>query len=139
MGRFDRRADRIGQGLAGPGRPKGAKNKTTLALKEAILSALDKVGGDEYLAKLAIENSSAFASLLGRVLPATLTAASESDGGGGITFERIIVMPNGHRHIEGKTPLQIAPPASHALPSDDSSTQHDRNTLEEDGQDQLFK
>jgi hypothetical protein len=29
---------------------------------------------------LAIENSSAFASLLGKVLPTTLAAASESDG-----------------------------------------------------------
>ena len=30
--------------------------------------------------RLAIENSSAFASLLGKVLPTTLAAASESDG-----------------------------------------------------------
>jgi hypothetical protein len=29
-------------------------------------------------------------------------------------------MPDGHRHIEGKTPLQIAPPSSHMLPSDES-------------------
>jgi hypothetical protein len=36
MGRFDRRADRIGQGLAGPGRPKGSLNKTTTQLKEAL-------------------------------------------------------------------------------------------------------
>src|SRR6516162_2279162 len=51
------------------GRPKGAKNKTTLQLREAILAALDQVGGQHYLAKLAIENSSAFSSLLGKILP----------------------------------------------------------------------
>jgi hypothetical protein len=34
MGRFDRRAHRIGQGLAGPGHPKGSLNKTTTQLKE---------------------------------------------------------------------------------------------------------
>jgi hypothetical protein len=101
----------------GPGRPPGSKNKTTLALREAILAALDKVGGADYLARLAIENSSAFASLLARVLPHTIGADPESGGGAGIEFTRIIVMPDGHRHIEGKTPLQIAPPSSHMLPS----------------------
>ena len=100
----------------GPGRPPGSKNKTTLALREAILAALDKVGGADYLARLAIENSSAFASFLARVLPHTIGADPESGGGAGIEFTRIIVMPDGHRHIEGKTPLQIAAPASHALP-----------------------
>ena len=103
---------------AGAGRPPGAKNKTTLQLREAILSALEKVGGDKYLAKLAIENSSAFASLLGKVLPTTLST-SESDGGIGaqITFTRVIVHPNGHREIEGVTPKALpAPDASHALP-----------------------
>ena len=111
--------ERGSKALAGAGRPKGAKNKTTLALKEAVLAALDRVGGVEYLARLAIENSSAFASLLRKVLPTTLSA-SDSDGGPAtITFERVIVMPGGHRHIEGKTPLQIAPPPSQDLPNED--------------------
>jgi hypothetical protein len=109
------------------GRPKGSLNKTTLALKEAILAALDKVGGPDYLATLAIENSSAFAGLLGKVLPSTL-AASDSTGGktGGITFERIIVWPDGHREIEGVTPKSLpAPDASHALPNSTSPTDDD--------------
>jgi hypothetical protein len=104
----------------GAGRPKGSKSKITLALKECILQALDEVGGVEYFKKLAIENSSAFANLLGKVLPTTL-AASESDGGLGtkITFTRVIVMPDGQRYIEGKTPLQIEAKASHELPIED--------------------
>src|SRR5262249_32651407 len=56
----------------GPGRPKGAQNKTTLAMKEMILQSLDNVGGVKYLETLAIENSSAYAGLLGKVLPSTL-------------------------------------------------------------------
>ena len=32
------------------GRAKGSKNKTTLAFRKAILAALDKVGGPDYLA-----------------------------------------------------------------------------------------
>jgi hypothetical protein len=103
---------------AGAGRPKGAKNKIPLALKEMILNSLDRVGGEEYLAKLAIENSSAYASLLGKVLPTTLQA-SDSDGGADLklTFTRVIVYPNGHKEIEGVTPKQLAPPASHTLPN----------------------
>jgi hypothetical protein len=105
------------------GRPPGSLNKTTGALKEMILGALDRLGGEEYLMKLAIENSSAFASLLGKVLPSTI-AADESNGGRmkmKMTFERVVVWPDGHREIEGKTPKQLpAPaPASHTLPRDE--------------------
>ena len=90
------------------GRPKGSKNKTTLAMKEMILQSLDNVGGVKYLETLAIENSSAYAGLLGKVLPSTL-AMPETSGGkqAGITFERVIVWPDGHREIEGVTPKQI--------------------------------
>ena len=108
---------------AGAGRPPGSKNKITLALKEAILAAAENAGGEEgmvgYLQRLAIENSSAFASLLGKVLPTTLSA-SDSDGGAEtqITFTRIVVHPDGHREIEGVTPKALPAPsdASHALP-----------------------
>jgi hypothetical protein len=116
--------ERGSKALAGAGRPPGSLNKTTLKLREAILSALDKVGGDEYLAKLAIENSSAFASLLGKVLPTQLATDPNSDGGVGVAlvFRREIVYPNGHVHIEGVTPKQLPSPASHTLPSQSNST-----------------
>jgi hypothetical protein len=99
-----------GHDRPGPGRPKGSKNKTTLALREAILAALDRVGGDEYLAKLAIENSSAFASLLKCVLPTTLEASDSSGGPTTIQFQRVIVMPDGHKYIEGVTPKALPAP-----------------------------
>ncbi len=59
------------------GRKKGTPNRfpaQRLAdLRTAILEALDKAGGKEgavgYLSNLAVTNSSAFASLLGRVIP----------------------------------------------------------------------
>ena len=54
----------------------------------------------------------------GRTLPSTL-AMPESSGGEKtkISFERIVVWPDGHREIEGKTPKQLpAPDASRALP-----------------------
>jgi hypothetical protein len=103
---------------AGAGRPKGSKGKIPLALKEAILASLDELGGKEYLKTLAIENSSAYAGLIGKVLPTTLQA-SDSDGGpAAVTlFQRVIVMPDGHKYIEGVTPKALpSPAASHALP-----------------------
>jgi hypothetical protein len=61
-----------------------------------------------------------FSSLPTTLLPTTLQA-SDSDGGPAkITFERIIVMPDGHKYIEGATPKQLPGP-SHTLPNSDSS------------------
>src|SRR5262249_24943856 len=114
--------ERGSKALAGAGRPKGSLNRTTTQLKEAILGALEAAGGKEgsvgYLRRLAIENSSAFASLLGKVLPTTL-AADESTRGASVkmTFERVIVWPDRRREIEGVTPKSLpTPDASHALP-----------------------
>lgn len=68
-------------GGPGPGRPKGVPNKTTTALKEAILLAAENVGSDGkgkggltgYLEKLATEDAKAFSTLLGKVLPLQVT------------------------------------------------------------------
>lgn len=59
----------IGKGQPGPGRPKGSQNKTTKALKDMILAALDKKGGIDYLVVQAEENPTAFLTLVGKVLP----------------------------------------------------------------------
>ena len=93
------------------GRPKGSLNKTTLQLREMILLALDKLGGPDYLVALGRENSSAYASLLSKVLPTTLNT-SETDGGVGaqLVFRREIVYPNGHVEIEGVTPKALPAP-----------------------------
>jgi len=102
---------------AGPGRPKGSQNKTTAALKDLILGSLDELGGKEYLKKLAIENSSAYASLIGKVLPTTLAASTPDGGSAGMVFERVIVWPDGRREVEGTTPKALpAPDTSHELP-----------------------
>lgn len=63
---------------AGKGRPKGVPNKVTGALKDMILQALDGAGGAKYLQTQAIENPSAFLTLVGKVLPMTVSA----DGSG---------------------------------------------------------
>lgn len=60
-----------GQGKRGPG-------KVTKALKEMILGALDDAGGQNYLAMQALENPSAFMTLVGKVLPTTLAGDPEN-------------------------------------------------------------
>ena len=60
-----------------PGRPKGVPNKTTQALKDMILSALDKSGGVDYLITQAETNPNAFMSLVGKVLPMTVMGAGD--------------------------------------------------------------
>lgn len=62
----------IGKGKAGPGRPKGSSNKTTTAIKEMVIAALDKAGGVDYLVAQADKNPTAFIGLIGKVLPLQL-------------------------------------------------------------------
>jgi hypothetical protein len=76
-----------------PGKPKGAVNKTTKALREAILEAAEKSGGDTkgknglvgYLKRVADEDVKAFSGLLGKVLPLQVTG----EGGGPVQIARI--------------------------------------------------
>lgn len=83
----------VGDGTPGPGRPKGLANKTTAALKEAILLAAEEHGFDGngkeglkgYLKRVAAEDIKAFAGLLGKVLPMQVTG----EDGGPVLFKTI--------------------------------------------------
>ena len=65
------------------GRPKGVPNRTTTALKDAILLAAEQTGRDGqggegltgYLRRLADDEPKAFSALLGKVLPLQVTGA----------------------------------------------------------------
>lgn len=81
---------------AGKGRTKGSLNKTTTALKDAILLAATQVGMDGsgkdgltgYLKQVARTDRKAFSSLLGRVLPLQVVGP-----GGGPVVARIELVP----------------------------------------------
>lgn len=65
----DKQTAEIGKGKPGPGRPKGLPNKTTQAIKDAIVEAFEKAGGVEYLVTLAKEDPKTFCGLVGKVIP----------------------------------------------------------------------
>ena len=55
-----------------PGRPKGSPNKTTAAVKDMVIQALNgahKDGGAAYLQQQAKDNPTAFLTLVGKVIP----------------------------------------------------------------------
>jgi hypothetical protein len=76
---------KIGEGKPGPGRPKGVPNKSTALLKDAILLAAQRAGGGDedgianYLETQARENPGPFLSLLGKVLPMTVSGDNNAD------------------------------------------------------------
>ena len=71
---------------AGVGRKPGAKNKTTVALRDAILHAFDAVGGQSYLVDVARKDHKAFCALLGRLMPRAVT---DEDACGTIIVELV--------------------------------------------------
>lgn len=73
----NKQTEDIGTGKPGPGRPKGSLNKTTKAIKEMVVEALDRAGGVDYLITQASANPTAFLTLVGKTLP--LQVAGELD------------------------------------------------------------
>lgn len=67
------------KGSAGKGRPKGSPNKVTKTIREAIEASFDKVGGADYLARMAVEQPSAYMGLLGKVLPAHMNITTKDN------------------------------------------------------------
>jgi hypothetical protein len=65
----NKQTEDIGAGKAGPGRPKGSVNKTTAAIKEMVVEALNNAGGVAYLVEQSDKNPTAFLTLVGKVLP----------------------------------------------------------------------
>lgn len=66
----------VGGKRPGAGRKKGIPNKTTTAVKEMVLAALDRVGGVSYLQQQATANPTAFMTLVGKIIPHEVTGAN---------------------------------------------------------------
>jgi hypothetical protein len=56
------------------GRTKGTPNKITAEVKDMVRQALDESGGVEYLKAQAVQNPTAFLTLVGKLLPSQVKA-----------------------------------------------------------------
>jgi len=69
MNKKTRRNALVGQGKPGPGRPPGVPNKLTSTVKMMVLGALERLGGEAYLQRMAKKHPQAFMTLLGKIIP----------------------------------------------------------------------
>lgn len=77
---------------AGRGRKKGVPNRITKTVKEAIETAFEGVGGEEYLMEQARANPQGFMALLGKLLPsgASVNVGVQINQDGRESFESIL-------------------------------------------------
>lgn len=74
--------ENTGVGNRGRGRPKGAPNKSTAAIKDMLLASLDQAGGQQYFLRQAEENPNAYMALIGKIIPAEVkNQITGADGG----------------------------------------------------------
>jgi hypothetical protein len=66
------------RGNAGKGRPKGAKNKTTVKVKEAFEAAFEELGGVDALVTWGRSELSEFYKLYAKLLPVQITGDDEN-------------------------------------------------------------
>ena len=83
------------RGNAGKGRPKGVPNKASKALKDAILNALDRAGGEDYLLMVAQSDPRTFATLLGKVLPMQIAGTDENGNAAPLSLAVKFIEPPG--------------------------------------------
>ena len=62
------------------GRPKGTQNKTTTALKDALMLSFERLGGAAYLEEVARRDPRTYCALLGKVLPRNPAATDNAPG-----------------------------------------------------------
>lgn len=85
---------RVGDGTPGPGRPKGVPNKMTIAAKEAIAIAADKLGGADRLVAWAQEDPANERVFWGTIYPKLLPLQVSGEGGGPVAMSLAVKFVN---------------------------------------------
>ncbi len=75
------------------GRPKGALNKTTVAVKEALTQAFDDIGGQLSFSAWAFDNQTEFYKLFAKLLPVQLAGDPDNPLNVVTKIERQVVRP----------------------------------------------
>jgi len=68
----------VAKGFKTGGRVAGTPNKMSASIRDAIVEAFERVGGADYLERVAGDNPQVFCALLGKALPMQITGG---DGG----------------------------------------------------------
>jgi len=85
---------RVGDGTPGPGRPKGLQNKTTVAAKEAIAMAADRLGGADRLVEWAQSDPANERVFWGTIYPKLLPLQVSGEGGGPLAVSLAVKFVN---------------------------------------------
>ena len=85
---------RVGDGTPGPGRPKGLQNKTTVAAKEAIAMAADRLGGADRLVEWAQYDPANERVFWGTIYPKLLPLQVSGEGGGPLAVSLAVKFVN---------------------------------------------
>lgn len=80
-------------GKAGPGRPPGSRNKTTVIAKEAIALAAEKLGGVDRLVRWAKEDEKNEHAFWTTIYPKLLPLQVTGEGGGPLQVNVIELVP----------------------------------------------
>ena len=81
---------RVGDGTPGPGRTKGSQNKTTVAAKEAIALAAQKLGGSDRLVAWAQEDPANERVFWGTIYPKLIPVQVSGEGGGPVSISMAV-------------------------------------------------
>lgn len=68
------------------GRPRGAKNKTTLAFKEAVMRAFSGIGGDKAFQTWAKANQTEFYKIASKLIPTEVVGDPDAPIGVRVMF-----------------------------------------------------
>lgn len=68
------------RGRAGMGRPKGAKNRITATVKQALEESFHEGGGKQWLIELMHNDPATYAKLLLRLIPQEQVITNDDDG-----------------------------------------------------------
>lgn len=74
----------------GKGRPKGALNRSTVAVKDAIVMVADKLGGVDRMVDWVKEDAQNERLFWGTIYPRLLPLQVAGEGGGPVVFQHIV-------------------------------------------------
>ncbi len=74
----------------GKGRPKGALNRSTVAVKDAIVMVADKLGGVDRMVDWVKEDAQNERLFWGTIYPRLLPLQVGGEGGGPVVFQHIV-------------------------------------------------